>query len=70
MKNTLTVKNIEHVLDNPKPEYKSMLSNINERMPAIRQASSNFYKGHSQFMNITVVCSHCRNHDKDLLNIL
>ena len=54
MKNTLTVNNIGHVLDNPKPEYKSMISNINERMPAIRQASSNFYKGHSQFMNVTV----------------
>ena len=54
MKNTLIVKNIGHVLDNPRPEYKSMISNINERMPDIRQASSNFYKGHSQFMNVTV----------------
>jgi len=54
MKNALTVKNIGNVLDNPRPEYKSMLANINERMPDIQQASSNFYKGHSQFMNVTV----------------
>ena len=35
-----------------KPEYKVMATNIKEKMPAIQQASSNFYKSHSQFMNV------------------
>lgn len=37
-----------------KPEYKTMLSNISERMPAVAQAASNFYKSHSQFMGVTL----------------
>ena len=37
-----------------KPEYKSMLANIQEKAPAIAQASSNFYKSHSQMMSVTL----------------
>ena len=37
-----------------KPEYKSMLSNIQEKAPEIAQASSNFYKSHSQMMSVTL----------------
>ena len=37
-----------------KPEYKSMLANIAEKAPAIAQASSNFYKSHSQMMSVTL----------------
>ena len=37
-----------------KPEYKSMLTNIAEKAPAIAQASSNFYKSHSQMMSVTL----------------
>ena len=35
-----------------KKEYKQMLTNINETLPAIKQSSSNFYKSHSQFMGV------------------
>ena len=54
MKKDLVVKNIENALVDCKPEYKSMLSNIDKKMPEIQQASSNFYKGHSQFMGVTL----------------
>jgi hypothetical protein len=37
-----------------RPEYKSMLANIQEKAPAIAQASSNFYKSHSQMMSVTL----------------
>jgi len=54
MKNELVVKNIETTLVDCKPEYKTMLQNIDEKMPVIQQASSNFYKSHSQFMGVTL----------------
>ncbi len=54
MKNELVVKNIETALVDCKPEYKTMLQNIDEKMPVIQQASSNFYKSHSQFMGVTL----------------
>ena len=41
-------------LPTSKPEYKSMLANIHEHAPAIAQASSNFYKSHSQMMSVTL----------------
>ena len=41
-------------LPTAKPEYKSMLANIAEKAPAIAQASSNFYKSHSQMMSVTL----------------
>ena len=54
MKNQLVVKNIETALVDAKPEYKTMLTNIDKKMPMIQQASSNFYKSHSQFMGVTL----------------
>lgn len=41
-------------LTNAKPEYKIMMANIDKNMPEIKQASSNFYKSHSQFMNVSL----------------
>ena len=41
-------------LPSAKPEYKSMLANIADKAPAIAQASSNFYKSHSQMMSVTL----------------
>ena len=41
-------------LPTSKPEYKSMLTNIQKHAPAIAQASSNFYKSHSQMMSVTL----------------
>ena len=50
----LVLKNIQTSLSEVKPEYKTMLKNIDKNMPMIQQASSNFYKSHSQFMGITL----------------
>jgi len=50
----LVTQDIDIQLPMSKPEYKSMLANIKERAPAIRQASSNFYKSHSQMMSVTL----------------
>ena len=50
-------KNVAEVnihLPSARPEYKSMLANIQEKSPAIAQASSNFYKSHSQMMSVTL----------------
>ena len=37
-----------------KPEYRNMLSNLQEKMPAVAEATSNFHKSHSQFMGVTL----------------
>ena len=50
----LVTQDIDIQLPMSKPEYKSMLTNIKEHAPAIRQASSNFYKSHSQMMSVTL----------------
>ena len=50
----LTTPDIKIQLPQAKPEYKSMLANIAEKAPAIAQASSNFYKSHSQMMSVTL----------------
>ena len=50
----LVTQDIDIQLPAAKPEYKSMLANIAEKAPAIRQASSNFYKSHSQMMSVTL----------------
>ena len=45
---------IKEISNSPlvKKEYKNMLSNIKNPLPAIKQTSSNFYKSHSQFMGV------------------
>ena len=50
----VNVENITNCLPADKPEYGKMLSDIQVNMPAIKEASSNFYKSHSQFMGVTV----------------
>ena len=54
MKNDLTIVGLKTYLPNVKPEYKTMLSNIEETLPKILKSSSNFYKSHSQFMGVTL----------------
>ena len=51
MSNDLIIKKISQ---SPlvKKEYKNMLENITNTLPAIKQTSSNFYKSHSQFMGV------------------
>lgn len=36
------------------PEYKGMIQHINEKLPAIRKDSENFYKSASQFKGVTL----------------
>ena len=45
---------IKEISNSPlvKKEYKTMLDNIHNTLPAIKQSSSNFYKSHSQFMGV------------------
>lgn len=52
--NAIVVTDLKVQLPDAKPEYKSMLANIQEKAPAIQQASSNFYKSHSQMMSVTL----------------
>ena len=54
MKTELVIKNIQTSLSEVKPEYKTMLKNIDKNMPMVQQACSNFYKSHSQFMGVTL----------------
>ena len=54
LKTDLVVKNIQNALVEVKPEYKTMLKNIDKKMPVIQEASSNFHKSHSQFMGVTL----------------
>lgn len=50
----LIAKTLYTQLPVAKPEYNLMLKNIQERMPAVVKDSSNFYKSHSQFMQVTL----------------
>jgi len=45
---------IKEISNSPlvKKEYKVMLDNIHNTLPAIKQSSSNFYKSHSHFMGV------------------
>ena len=52
LKTELVIKNIQTSLSEVKPEYKTMLKNIDKNMPMVQQACSNFYKSHSQFMGV------------------
>jgi hypothetical protein len=52
--NDLALQNISTALTTKKPEYNIMLQNIDAKLPAVLKSASNFYKGHSQFMNVTV----------------
>ena len=54
LKNELVIKNIQTSLSEVKPEYKTMLKNIDKNMPMVQQACSNFHKSHSQFMGVTL----------------
>ena len=48
----LILKDLGNSLLKQPAEYKSMLKNIDEKMPAAEQGISNFNKSHSQFMNV------------------
>lgn len=52
--NNLTIQNISTSLTTVKPEYGIMLNNIDAKLPAVMKTATNFFKGHSQFMNVTL----------------
>lgn len=52
--NDVVLSDLTTALPVTKPEYQTMLQNIQTRMPAITRDASNFYKSHSQFMQVTL----------------
>lgn len=54
MSTDLIMSNIKTNLPVAKPEYKQMLVNIQNKMPAVIRDTSNFHKSHSQFMQVTL----------------
>lgn len=54
MSNDLIISNMQTALAIKKPEYNLMLKNIENRLPAVQQDTSNFHKSHSQFMQVTL----------------
>ena len=52
--NDLIITNMGVTFEVTKPEYNLMLKNIQDCLPAVRQDTSNFYKSHSQFMQVTL----------------
>ena len=54
MSNDLIISNVTTSLVASKPEYNVMLKNIDEKLPAVMKGASNFYKSHSQFMQVTL----------------
>lgn len=52
--NDLIINNMSTALEVKKPEYNLMLKNIQDRLPAVERDTSNFYKSHSQFMQVTL----------------
>lgn len=54
MSNDLIINSMQTNLPVSKPEYKTMLTNIQAKMPAVARDTSNFHKSHSQFMQVTL----------------
>jgi hypothetical protein len=54
LSNDLIISNINTALAINKPEYNTMLANIDSKMPAVTRDTSNFHKSHSQFMQVTL----------------
>jgi hypothetical protein len=52
--NDIVLTDLNTALPATKPEYGTMLANIQERMPAVTRDTSNFYKSHSQFMQVAL----------------
>jgi hypothetical protein len=52
--NDLVLSQMTTALPATKPEYQTMMQNIQTKMPAILRDASNFYKSHSQFMQVTL----------------
>lgn len=54
IKNEITLSSLKDDIINFTPEYAGMIDNIQKTFPSIKSITSNFYKSHSQYMNVTV----------------
>lgn len=52
--NEIAVQSLQTSLVSSAPQYKEMMDNINSLAPAIKAATANFHKSHSQFMGVTL----------------
>lgn len=50
----LSIYSLEKEIVQLPKEYSLMLNNIKENMPLVQRTSENFYKSHSQYMNVTI----------------
>ena len=50
----LSISNLKGQLNNFPKEYNGMIDNIQESLPSVLATADNFYKSHSQYMNVTV----------------
>lgn len=50
----LSISNLKGQLNNFSKEYDGMITNIQENLPSVLATTDNFYKSHSQYMNVTV----------------
>lgn len=53
-KSDISISSLKNELVNYSPEYSGMIDNIQELLPSVQATSSNFYKSHSQYQNITI----------------
>lgn len=52
--NSISLSSLSKNLPTITPEYVGMIENIQSSLPAVLSTSDNFYKSHSQYMNVTV----------------
>lgn len=50
----ISLSSLKNDLVNFSPEYSGMIDHIQETLPSVRSTADNFYKSHSQYMNVTV----------------
>jgi hypothetical protein len=50
----LSISNLRGQINNFPKEYDGMLTNIQDNLPSVLATTDNFYKSHSQYMNVTV----------------
>jgi len=50
----ISISSLSNSLTTLTPEYNEMIDNIQSTLPSVLSTTDNFYKSHSQYMNITV----------------
>lgn len=54
LKTEISLKTLKSDITSLSPEYSGMIDNIQEILPSVQSTTNNFYKSHSQYMNVTV----------------